>query len=368
MLPLVAVLISMVALPAQTPSSNSDSLPVASTYFQLRASDDAKRQGLLCGSNANGVVHYVDELLADPKAARHADVTDPTEVAGLGKTIPFYYFVLYPTTLGNHHADMPMFGQYVLPRMDGPTDPPMIATGARPYPIIAFSHGFNVHPFYDLPNLVALASHGYVVISIFEGDGRFIRNPLQAEVAKIRARSVIACVDDVLADKVFAAHVDAKRMGVFGISRGGNAAARLLGATSSDQDSSCYDSRFVVAVGESPALAEFNPEEDMDFSRVTAPFLAIDGEQDQLQPIIRRVLLLSKGPSMLIGLPGQGHVPSDVTKRDVITPWLADFFDAYLYGDQLASGRIDTCKSRTGESHDFVEWRTNLPKGGASQK
>jgi len=365
---LSALLVVPPAVFAQVSSSSSGTLPVASTYFQLRASDDAKRQGMLCGSNANGVVHYIDELLADPQAARHADVTDPTEVAGLGKTIPFYYFVLYPTTPGNHRADMPMFGQYVLPRMDGPTDSPMIATGARPYPIIAFSHGFNVHPFYDLPNLVALASHGYVVVCIFEGDGRFIRNPLQAEVAKIRARSVIACVDDLLTDKAFSAHVDGKKMGVFGISRGGNAAGRLLGATSSDEDSSCYDSRFVVAVGESPALAEFNPEEDMDFSRVTAPFLAIDGEQDQLQPIITRVLSQSKGPAMLIGLPGQGHVPNDETKRDVITPWLCDFFDAFLYGDQLALGRIDTCKSRTGESHDRVMWHYNLPGAAAARK
>jgi len=367
MKPIAALLFHVLMLAATFQPAMAANNPVASTYFQIRDVADPARQAMLCGSNINGVVHYVDELLQDPKAARHVEVGDPTEVAGLGTTIPFYYFVLYPTTPENPHADVKMFDHFSLPRMDGPADRPMIAPTKQPYPIIAFSHGFNVHPFYDLPNMVALASHGYVVICIFHGDGRFTRHPLQAETAKIRARSVAACVDDLVGDKSFAPYINPKTCGVFGISRGGNAAGRLLGACSYDQDRSCVDPRFIAAFGESPALAEFEPLEDLDFSSVTAPFFAIDGSEDQLPPIINRVLSTSKGPSVFVELAGQGHVPTDATKERVISTWALDFFDAYLYADQNARARLGSRNSVPGDIANVVKWRINMPETRKAQ-
>ncbi len=219
-------------------------------------------------------------------------------------------FLLYPTTAENHRADVTVLEKFTLPRVQPPDEPALIASPGK-FPLIVFSHGYNVHPFYDVRDMVTLASHGYIVACVWHDDTG--TNSFPALVAR-RSATLRATIATLRQGREFAAAIDFDRVGAFGISLGASSALGLP----------------VRAVfGEAPAL-QFAPDGG------ATSFFAVVGGADKLWPVCEQIIPLMAGPRYLVKLPGQGHVPTEAAKECVITTWAIHFFNAYLKADRPA--------------------------------
>jgi len=342
--------------------------------------------------SSSGTPRYVTGLLADPANTLIATVSAPTDsnLYGefVGQQVQFVVLVCYPTTADNPRPDYPLNPPQtdrVVPHMQTGTEAPLFADASVRYPVVAFSHGYLDSPINSNHYMLALsvcASYGYVVIAPFHGDARFSNlriDSLEAAIAvathpenftalqALRALSISAALDLVLAHPQWRDHIDETQIGGFGASMGGETMLLLGGAglTTSyfDLGSSwtpvTRDSRIKAAFGYvpyfgQPILPAFGRDQH-GLDGINLPFLGLSGTADATAPIIETQIGMSRltGTRRLVALSGVTHGFDDAATNDIFT-WLLTFLGAEVRGDPEAISRYSTMGSVAGGVDDSV--------------
>jgi predicted dienelactone hydrolase len=340
----------------------------------------------------SGSPRYVTDLLADPDNTLIATVTAPqdSDLYGefVGQQVQFVVIVCYPTTADNPRPDYPLNPPQtdrVVPHMQTGSDAPLFADASVRYPVIAFSHGFLDSPINSDDYMLALsvgASYGYVVIAPFHGDPRFtnvkidnladaIAAALQLEnftaTQALRALSISAALDLVLAHPQWKDHIDETQIGGFGASMGGETMLLLGGAgltTSYFDIGSSWkqvtrDPRIKAAFGYvpyfgQPILPAFGRNQH-GLDGINLPFLGISGTADTTAPMIETQIGMSRltGFRRLVALSGVTHGFDDASTNDIYT-WMLTFLDAEVRGNPEAISRLSTMGSVAGGGDDSV--------------
>ena len=340
----------------------------------------------------SGMARYVTDLLADPDNTLIATVTAPqdSELYGefVGQQVRFVVIVCYPTTADNPRPDYPLNPPQtdrVVPHMQTGSDAPLFADASVRYPVIAFSHGYIGSPINSDDYILALsvgASYGYVVIAPFHGDPRFsnlkIDNLADAiavashlenftAMQALRALSISAALDLVLAHPQWKDHIDETQIGGFGASMGGETMLLLGGAgltTSYFDIGSSWkqvtrDTRIKAAVGYvpyfgQPILPAFGRDQH-GLDGINLPFLGMGGTADTTAPIIETQIGMSRltGFRRLVALSGVSHGFDKASTNDIYT-WLLTFLDAEVRGNPEAISRLSTMGSVAGGGDDSV--------------
>jgi predicted dienelactone hydrolase len=340
----------------------------------------------------SGTPRYVTDLLADPDNTLIATVTAPqdSDLYGefVGQQVRFVVIVCYPTTADNPRPAYPLNPPQtdrVVPHMQTGSEAPLFADASVRYPVVAFSHGFIGSPISSDDYMLALsvgASYGYVVIAPFHGDLRFsnlrIDNLADAiatasnlenftAMQALRALSISAALDLVLAHPQWRDHINETQIGGFGASMGGETMLLLGGAglTTSyfDIGSSwkqvTHDPRIKAAFGYvpyfgQPILPVFGRDQH-GLDGINLPFLGISGTADTTAPIIETMIGMSRltGFRRLVALSGVTHGFDDASTNDIYT-WMLTFLDAEVRGNPEAIRRLSTMGSVAGGGDDSV--------------
>ena len=340
----------------------------------------------------SGLPRYVTDLLADPGNTLIATVTAPqdSDLYGdfAGQQVEFVVLVCYPTTADNPRPDYPLNPPQtdrVVPHMQTGSEAPLFADASVRYPVVAFSHGFLDSPINSDDYMLALsvcASYGYVVIAPFHGDPRFtnvtidnladaIAVALHLEnftaTQALRALSISAALDLVLAHPQWKDHIDETQIGGFGASMGGETMLLLGGAgltTSYFDIGSSWkqvtrDPRIKAAFGYvpyfgQPILPAFGRDQH-GLDGINLPFLGISGTADTTAPIIETRIGMSRltGFRRLVALSGVTHGFDDASTNDIYT-WMLTFLDAEVRGNPEAISRLSTMGSVAGGGDDSV--------------
>jgi hypothetical protein len=288
---------------------------------------------------------YIDQILAHPEATFHLDVEiprdSPTHGRLAGTRIPVTCYIVYPTTKDNPRPSYTFpykdTGDNVFPHMQAPGETPLFAEPGARYPVILFSHGYTAHGLWELDRYKRLASHGYIVVSIFHGDKRhgFLEN------FSIRPVMVSQVLDRLLADPSFGKAIDPEAIGVSGGSLGGHTVAALLGARDPlSPRSTLADPRIkagFMLVPHFGAALHWPFGKDMEGTRFLArPVLAVYSEKDENNArSIRLAAHTSRSPITAVILPGEGHLVGKQGWNDIPT-WELLFFNAELKHDAKA--------------------------------
>lgn len=309
---------------------------VGSTNFEARVPSGGEMQEYLIGSSSWFTSErYVAQLFQHPDAVFRATARPANrsafEVAG---------YVLYPTTRDNPRPAYVFpytnTGDNVFPHMQRAGEQPIFAEPGRRWPVIVASHGYNAHGLWELDRWKRVASHGYIVVSIFHGDGRwsFGENHPRRPVA------VSAMLDRLLADPDFAPAVDAERIGASGSSFGAYTILACLGATmSASGRADHHDPRLKAGLGLVPYAGGLwgNHPFGKDFAglrSVKTPYLAIYGGADNAQQVIAATAQCA-GTTLAVELAEEKHLLSEAAWTDVPT-WEILFFNAWLKDDARA--------------------------------
>jgi len=315
---------------------------------------------------------YIDEILAHPEAAFRLEVGIPADKKThgdlAGKRIPVTCYIVYPTTKDNARPSYTFpyteTGDNVFPHMQAPGEAPLFAESGKRYPVILFSHGYTAHGLWELDRYKHLASHGYIVVSIFHGDKRhgFMEN------FSIRPVMVSQVLDRLLADPAFGKAVDPECIGVSGGSLGGHTVAALIGARDPGESSSpLADPRIkagFVLVPHFGALMHWPFGKDMEGTRyISRPMLAVYSEKDDNNArSIRLAAHLSRVDSINVILPGEGHLVGKAGWNDIPT-WELLFFNAQLKDDAKARELLRSDLHVKGGANDHITERYPLVDG-----
>jgi hypothetical protein len=340
--------------------------PVATSNLEVRTPEQGVMQDYLIGSiQAQNQRFYLRDLLLKPDQALVVDVVVPDDPAfygpQAGKTLTVVGYLAYPTVPENPRSNYVFpytnTADNVFPHMDGATqDPlpaensspnadenttpetpvpvipnPMVAESFRQWPLIIHSHGYTAHGLWDLDLMKYYASHGYLALSIFHGDGRVEWNSR----AQLRPLVVKAFLDYLLAHPVYGPLVDPDRIGISGSSFGGYTSLALLGGNFNNQEATVHDERIRCGFGIVPWLGG---HQDMPFGSdfasleaVTAPYLAVIGANDDVATpaVILEGLKRTAGVTLAWSLEGEGHLFSAEAFKDTRTLAIL-FFDTFL--------------------------------------
>jgi predicted dienelactone hydrolase len=158
--------------------------------------------------------------------------------------------------------------------------------------------------------------------------------------------SVITAVRDLARERGDAIEglVDDRRVGVIGHSDGGVTAGAVAFA------SQARDLRVGAAALLSGARADFG---GAWFPAGSPALLAIHGDADGVNPFVASQTIYSSdrsgSPRYLVAVPGGGHDAFVASRtRDAIAALVADFFRAYLAGDNDARARLASDASSPG--------------------
>jgi len=340
----------------------------------------------------SGTPRYVIDLLENQNNTLIATVTAPQDsnLYGefVGQQVKFVVLVCYPTTADNPRPDYPLNPPQtdrVVPHMQTGSDAPLFADASVRYPVVAFSHGYLGSPIDSDDYMLALsvcASYGYVVIAPFHGDARFsnlrIDNLADAiavathpenftALQALRALSISAALDLVVAHPQWKDHIDETQIGGFGASMGGETMLLLGGAglTTSYFDIGStwkqitHDTRIKAAFGYvpyfgQPILPAFGRDQH-GLDGINLSFLGMSGTADTTAPIIETQIGMSRltGFRRLVALSGVSHGFDKAATNDIYT-WLITFLDAEVRGDPDAVSRLSTMGSVAGGNDDSV--------------
>lgn len=332
---------------------------------------------------ANGTARYVTDLLADPVHTLTFTLTAPDDAAlygpFAGNRIPYALLICYPTAADNPNADYSLPNGVVVPHMQTGASPPLLKDANVMHPVILFSHGIGGSPLSGgyLPVISLFASYGYVVVAPFHGDQRFLADddlgnaisllahegPFNA-LQSLRPLSMSAAIDLVLSHPQWRDHIDAARIGGFGVSIGGETLMLMGGAgltTSADLSWSrtARDPRLKAAVGYlpyfgAPLLPAFGRDQN-GLNGVTLPYLAISGSTDTTAPLGMAEKGMAKlaGTRELVVLNGESHALDDASIDDLLT-WSLTFLDALVRGDAAAARQLSAMTSAAGGADDSV--------------
>ncbi|MBS27295.1 MAG: hypothetical protein CMQ26_09480, partial [Gammaproteobacteria bacterium] len=214
--------------------------PVGSSNFTINKSalDLLLSQGgdagqLQQGTNQNGQLRYIDELLAFPDDAFNFQLLVPNNAVLYGKSagslVPYAGYVFYPTTEENNRPDYDVFIPPSLPRMQDENELPIFANPNTKYPLLIYSHGVGGHPTGEQINFLSkLASHGYIVLALYHGDDRF--QGTEPRRFSLRPLAINKAIDKILADPAFSQNIDQDRIGGVGENLAGATMLALMGA------------------------------------------------------------------------------------------------------------------------------------------
>lgn len=344
---------------------------VGSTNLRVTVPAERPLMDYLIGDRKTQPVVYLDTILAEPEAVPVLQVSVPAAQPGAGalagRPTPVVLTILYPTRADNPRPDYSFpykeTGDNVLPHMQGSGDAPILADPAAKYPAVIYSGGYNTHGIWHLAHLKTLASHGYIVVDIFHGDGRA---PGYFESVALRQAAFRAALDYLLKDSAFGANVDAERIGASGSSAGGQTIlAKLGGSNPSHPAHSDRDTRIKAGFGLVPFLgASFGSGASktdawafgVDFAglnQVKAPFFAAYADQDESVPPanVKAGVRQLGGPSWALELAGEGHLLSKPALREAYA-WELLFFDAFLRGNAASSAKLNAATTvRDGRGH-----------------
>ncbi|WP_341678471.1 hypothetical protein [Niveibacterium sp. SC-1] len=324
----------------------------------------------LKGRAGEGETQYVGDLLKHPAAALQfvadmpqvpADAPPPFH-AYAGRKLPFAMYVLYPTTADNPRPDYRFpyaeTADNLFPHMQRAGEKPLPAQASARYPLILFSHGYEGHGLWDLDHLKFLAAQGYVVASVFYGDGR---GPGEANFG-MRPLVLGKALDYLLGHPDFAPMIDAARIGVSGSSFGGYTILTAMGGARVDLIPSLPDPRIqagfaTVPYVEHQGFAYFGKSQ-AGLQKVTRPFLAVYGEADtvSLPGSVEAGVRQLGGDSVAVALEGEEHILSP-RAWPVVYTWETLFFNAWLRGDATAKQQLYGGDSVAGEVANRKTWQ-----------
>lgn len=333
---------------------------VASTNFEINAPTDAPVEEYLIASNGwFSPERYVAQLLKHPGAVLQAEAKTAD-----GKDFPVVGYVLYPTPADNPRPAYTFpyqnTGDNVFPHMQRPGEKPIFAEPGRRWPVVIGSHGYNAHGLWEVDRWKRLAAHGYIVVSIFHGDGRwsFADNHPRRPVA------VKAMLDRLLADPDFAPAIDAERIGASGSSFGGYTILACLGGSDPATGRATYaDPRLKVGFALVPyagGFGQFPFGQDMAGLRtMTKPYLAIYGGEDRAAYVVDCTARCGS-ETLAVILPGEKHLISQAAWQDVPT-WEILFFNAWLKDDARARELLAGDLRVRGGVDDRITHRNGRP-------
>jgi dienelactone hydrolase len=204
-------------------------------------------------------------------------------------------------------------------------------TGAPPYPLVVFAHGFALTTGIYARLLDALTRAGYVVaapafpVESPTASGGPDRSDLSNEPGDIRF------VLTKLLSSPLRGLIDPTRIAVAGHSDG--AAAALLAAYGDRSRDRRLDAAVILSGSELPG-------EGYAFAGGRPPLLAVQGTADTINSpgYTRQFFQLARRPKFLLWLIGAGHLPpytTDTSHLAVVERATIAFLDHYLRGDPL---------------------------------
>ncbi len=353
--------------------------PVGSTNFtindaavSLLLSQGGDAGQLQQGSNEDGQLRYIDELLAFPDDAFVFQLLVPNNAMlygeSAGSVLPYAGYIFYPTTTENNRPDYDVFIPPSLPRMQGENELPIFADPDEKYPLIVYSHGAGGHPTGDQLNfLIDLASHGYIVLALYHGDNRFAVT--EGRRFALRPLAINKAIDKILADPAFSDNIDHERIGGTGGSFGGATMLALMGAKTVSVDpisiffnnpiQTVDDSRIKAAATIVPyagaGLYSFFGAGGIGAVPVDRPFMANSSNTDETAEYskIQDVINSISGVKYLVEYDGEGHAMSDGAHSDAYT-WIKIFLDAFIKQDASAIEILAQMKSVSGSGVDSL--------------
>jgi predicted dienelactone hydrolase len=347
----------------EVPPISTGPYAVGSTYFEAREKPPEPIVDYLIGADGwFSSQRYVGQILRSPEAAFQVQVRLP----GSGGTFPVFCYVLYPTPTDNprpsYRFPYANTGDNVFPHMQRPSERPSFAQPGTRWPVVLASHGYNAHGLWELDRWKRLASQGYIVVSIFHGDGRWS----YADNFTRRPVAVKQVLDRLLGDRDFGPAIDPDRIGASGSSFGGYTILACLGGSDPATGRADYlDPRIKVGFGLVPfAGGTFRSPFGEDFSglkTVTKPYLAVYGGNDRPDSILAATGQCS-GKTMAVLLPGEEHLLSQTAWNDVPT-WEILFFNAWLKDDARAKALLQDDLQVRGGVDDRITQRDGKRTG-----
>lgn len=345
-----------------------------------------------------GRARYVTEILSAPSDAITWSLAvpgDPTLYTQFaGATVPYAALLCYPTQAGNTAPDYALPTGGTVPRMQPAGQAPLFAEAGKPYPLVVYAHGLGNSPLetMHLAFITRFASHGYAVLALFHGDGRFAASDLQqllsptyllsnlakvVEQQAIRPLAVRAALDALLARPDYAGAIDATRIGGMGISLGGETMLLSLGGRLSvdlfgSARDVAADPRIKAAVGVVPytgatagilfSIPAFGTGQE-GLAGVRKPFLAAAAAGDTVVPLAMTQLAVGKlgGTAGLVVMDGVGHQDWYPAGADDVATWSLTFLDAHVKADPQALETLMAMKAVSGGVSDTLQGAREVP-------
>ena len=337
------------------------------------------------GIPQNGELRFITQILAEPQSTIQFNVRVPDD-RGLythfaDESLPFVSLVCYPTSAANPRPDYQLPDTRWIPRMERAGDLPIFPNASASYPLLVYSHGISGSPISDeyLDTILRLASHGYIVMAVFHGDGRITRVRVEnlrdayylissfdryVELQALRPLALKAALDDLLIRPGYRDHVDQQKIGGFGTSLGGEALLLSMGAhltndTRLDSRAVTQDSRVKGSVGYVPysgqrLIPAFGDDQN-GAQYVTRPFMAIGGTADTTAPLYMTEQAVNRmtGSRYLVALTDVSHEYRPEFADDVFS-WAITFLDAHVKDDRLALSRLVQTSNIAGGLEDAL--------------
>lgn len=313
---------------------------IASSNLEVTIPTNHTMDTHLVGSASFGAPVYINSLMKHPGVSLGITLQVPNDVAlygpYAGEPLAVVGYLIYPTSKTNDRLgyDFPYekVQNTVFPHMDRPGESPIPVTKSRRFPLIVSSHGHKSNGLWDLGHIKYLASHGYVALSIFHGDGRISDYSAQYSLRPLMTK---AFIDYILTHPQYGRMIDHDRIGISGASFGGFTSLALLGGKYMNNPNSITDERIKAAfavvpwVGsgsDKPFLSDFSSLEN-----VHKPFLAVFAEKDEIAAadLTLEALKKTSGLTLAFELMGEGHsLPKEAWDEAQTLEIL--FFDSFL--------------------------------------
>ena len=349
---------------------------------------------------ADGSSRYVTDLLSTAATpVLPVPVPDDVELFGpmSGKTQAIALLACYPTDAGNPYADYALPTGYTVPRMQRAGDAPRLSDAAARWPVLLFSHGLAGSPISGeyVEALKLLASHGWVVVAPFHGDGRVtdirLENLDDVFVALSKFREYIAlqsvrplalakALDWIASDAGFRDRIDLDAVGGFGASLGGEslmltAGAKLTVSIGLSSRAVISDPRLKAIVGYVPYFGQsFFPSFGRDQGGVEAmlpvPVLSISGTADTTAPwtVTEDGMRRLTQSRVFVTLEGVEH-GFDVPSTGDIFTWSLAFLAAHAQDDRGARATLQRMERVAGGGDDRrrLDYTAPAPPSGAER-
>jgi Chlorophyllase enzyme len=353
------------------PPVGKGAFEVGSTNMEVQEKPAAPMIDYLKGKVLPAGPVSIATILSHPDSAVVTQVEIPAtrKIYGdnAGKTIPVGMYVLYPTSAENKREDYKFpykdTGDNLFPHMQKAGEKPIFADKTARYPLIVYAHGYEDHGLWHLDHLKFLASHGYIVVSVFQADGRsnFMDN------FSLRPLVLRKALDHILSHPDFGPAIDPNRIGLTGCSFGGYTILAVMGGKYLRSMDTEADPRIKAGFGLVPFSGSFLRwpfgKDWAGLKSVRVPYMAVYGEKDQNVPpetVLGSIAQVS-GTASAVVLKGEQHLISNKAAIAVNT-WEILFFNTWLKGDAQAGKLIYEGSSVQGEAENSKTYQRIVDK------